>query len=378
MTDPPPPSTLSAPGLEAMFSLLRARGYRVIGPTARDGAIIYDDIATIADLPAGWTDEQDAGRYRLKRREDAALFGYAVGPHSWKRFLHPPMQTLWRARRDGDDVAVTPTPVESERFAFIGVRACELAAIAVQDRVFMGEAHVDPHYKARREHAFLVAVNCGAPAATCFCASMNTGPKARAGYDLALTELLDGDEPRYLVEAGSEAGAEILAALPQRAASADDVAAADAVVNGAAAAMGRAMRADARETLAANPEHARWDDVAERCLSCGNCTMVCPTCFCTTTETATDLTGAETIQARRWDSCFTNDFSYLHGGPVRPSTRSHYRQWLTHKLSTWHDQFDMSGCVGCGRCISWCPVGIDITEEAAAIGAAQCEPGAGS
>ena len=107
--------------------------------------------------------------------------------------------------------------------------------------------------------------------------------------------------------------------------------------------------------------------MAERCLTCGNCTLVCPTCFCTNVEDVGDLTGDHAERWRVWDTCFSVDYSYIHGGSVRPSGRARYRQWLTHKLATWHDQFDSSGCVGCGRCITWCPVGIDITQEVAAI-----------
>lgn len=95
--------------------------------------------------------------------------------------------------------------------------------------------------------------------------------------------------------------------------------------------------------------------------------MVCPTCFCTGVEDVTALAGDVTERVRKWDSCFTADFSYQHGGVVRESTKSRYRQWLTHKLSSWVDQFGSSGCVGCGRCITWCPTGIDLTAEVAAI-----------
>ncbi|MBZ0254314.1 MAG: 4Fe-4S dicluster domain-containing protein, partial [Candidatus Methylomirabilis sp.] len=132
--------------------------------------------------------------------------------------------------------------------------------------------------------------------------------------------------------------------------------------------MGRSLNTDGvKELLYANAEHPRWAETAERCLSCANCTMVCPTCFCSTVEDVSDLSGEAAERRRKWDSCFTMDFSYLVGGSVRGSGAARYRQWMTHKLGSWIDQFGTSGCVGCGRCIAWCPVGIDITEEAEAL-----------
>ncbi len=215
--------TLAAADLGALFDALRQEGYRVIGPTVRDRAIVYDDIAAPADLPQGWTDEQEAGRYRLERREDDALFGFAVGPQSWKKFLHPPNLNLWSARREGDSVRVSAPPEAPQRFAFIGVRACELSAIAIQDKVFLGGPYVDPHYRARRENAFIVAVNCAKAGNTCFCVSMNTGPKAESGFDIALTEIVGDGNHRFVVEAGSEAGRNLLQGLPLRAATQDDL-----------------------------------------------------------------------------------------------------------------------------------------------------------
>jgi sulfhydrogenase subunit beta (sulfur reductase) len=339
-----------------------------MGPTVRDGTIVYDNIGRLADLPAGWTERQEAGRYRLQRRDDGALFGFAVGPQSWKQFLHPPVMTMWRANKNGDGITVTNGTPAPPKFAFIGVRACEISAIGIQDKVFGDGPYPDADYAARRRDAFIVAVNCGEAGGTCFCASMETGPKAEAGFDLALTELIDEERHAFLVEVGSQAGADVLEQVPHRKASNADVAAAAAVVARTASQMGRSLQTDGiKELLESNLNHARWDEVAERCLTCGNCTMVCPTCFCTTVEDHSDLTGASAERVRKWDSCFTMDFSYIHGGSVRKSGRSRYRQWMTHKLATWIDQFGMSGCVGCGRCITWCPVGIDITEEAAAI-----------
>jgi ferredoxin len=361
-------ATLPIDALEQLFAALQRRGYRLLGPTVREGAIVYDDIGSPADLPRGWTDEQQGGRYRLRRRDDDALFGYAVGPHSWKKFLHPPVQRLWQAERTQQGVEIVPEPSPAERLAFIGVRACELHAIQIQDRVLLGGMPADPYYRARREAAFIVAVNCGTAGGTCFCASMQTGPRAASGYDLALTELVGERQHRFVVETGSESGQAVLAELQHREATREEVAAADAVLARTAAGMGRAMRVDdLHDLLLRNLDHPRWDEVAGRCLTCGNCTMVCPTCFCTSTEETSDLGGGRTSRSQRWDSCFTMDFSYLHGGSVRSSPRSRYRQWMTHKLATWWDQFGTSGCVGCGRCITWCPVGIDITEEVAAI-----------
>ena len=363
--------TIARDGLQTLIAVLRADGREVVGPTVRDGAIIYDAIADIADLPAGWTDRQEAGRYRLERRADDALFGYTVGPHAWKRFLFPPSETLWTMRRAGDAATVAGGAAPAPRYAFIGARSCELHAIAIQDKVFVGGPFPDTGYRARRANVFIVAVNCGQAGNTCFCVSMQTGPKAEAGYDLVLTELLDDARHDFLVAIGSEAGADIMRQVPHRPATADDLSAADAALARAAAGMGRHLETQGlKQALQAAPGHRRWDEVAARCLTCGNCTMVCPTCFCTTVRDHTDLAGSSASRVREWDSCFTLDFSSIHGGSVRRAPRARYRQWLTHKLANWIDQFGTSGCVGCGRCITWCPVGIDITEEAAAIAAA--------
>jgi len=359
---------LEAEHLQRLFDLLIKRGYRVMGPSVRDGAIVYDELSSSADLPAGWTDVQDGGSYRLKKREDQALFGYAVGPHSWKKFLHRPAVRLWQAERSSGQVKVQEEKFETPKLAFIGVRACELNAIRIQDKVFLGGSYADPLYQAARQNSFIVAVNCGQAGGTCFCVSMNAGPKANSGFDLALTEVLEDTKHYFLVEAGTELGGQFLAELPHRAAAEAEKAAGDAVVAKAAAQMGRRMdTADIKDLLYRNYEHPRWDQVASRCLTCANCTMVCPTCFCTSVEDVTDLKGEHAERWRTWDSCFTMDFSYIHGGSVRTTPRARYRQWMTHKLATWIDQFGSSGCVGCGRCITWCPVGIDITEEVHAI-----------
>jgi formate hydrogenlyase subunit 6/NADH:ubiquinone oxidoreductase subunit I len=360
--------------IDSLLQALQSRGYVTIGPTARNGAIVCDEIHSASDLPIGITDEQSPATYRLKSGNNHLSFGYVLSPVSWKRFLVPPVLTLFKAVKTSDGFRITnetsapDTPPQPRKLAFIGVRPCDLQALTLLDKVFLGDRYTDPYYKAQREQLFLIVVNCTKAGGTCFCGSMGTGPTAKAGYDIALTEMDRKEGAFFLIDSGSEKGAEVMRELDRRKAAPEEILAADEASVRTRASMGRTLETDhLKEILADNPEHPRWDVVAGRCLTCANCTMVCPTCFCSTVEDVTDLTGKNVERVRKWDSCFTMDFSYIHGGSVRATPKSRYRQWVTHKLSSWVDQYGDFGCVGCGRCITWCPVGIDITEEACAI-----------
>ena len=369
--------TIQRNDLDSLFAALERRGLRIIGPTVRDEAVVLDFIHTSAALPRGRADEQAPGHYRLRERDDDALFGYAVGPLSWKQFLYPPLQTLLRARREGTpkrsgapgfiidtdaEAAVEPS------LAFFGVRPCDLAAMVRFDSVFLGGPYRDPGYARRRQNSSIVPVNCPRPGGTCFCVSMGTGPKALGGYDIALTEVVQGDRHFFLAEPGTGRGSSALDDVPTTSSTAEEISAADCLLGEASRHMGRSLDTDGlRELFLKNFEHPRWQQTAQRCLACTNCTMVCPTCFCSTMDDTTDLTGSSAERRRRWDSCFTLEYSHIHGGSVRPSGMSRYRQWITHKLSSWVDQFGTFGCTGCGRCITWCPVGIDLTQEAEAL-----------
>jgi ferredoxin len=369
MSEPPakPPSYLDLGGFQALLDALKADGYTLVGPQVREGAIVYGELTRLEELPRGVGDVQAPGSYRLRERGDDALFGYAASPHSPKRELFLPRVQLVQLRKRGQRLTVIEAPAVERKLALVGTRACELAAVAIQDRVLREGSYHDADYTARREQLFVLAVHCGDPAGTCFCASMGTGPRARGGFDLAATELL-GPVHGFVVEYGSERGSALLARVGARPASAAELAAADQVSVLASQHMGRTLQTEGLAAgLAAQPEHPRWAHVADRCLGCASCTMVCPTCFCSTTEDTTDLSGELATRTRRWDSCFNTDFAYVAGGSARPSLRARYRQWLTHKLSSWHTQFGSSGCVGCGRCMTWCPVGIDITQEAQAV-----------
>jgi ferredoxin len=359
------PLVIDREGVDALITAIRDRGYEVVGPTVRGRTILYDTITSTADLPIGLRDRQEAGTYRLEERGDDALFGYVVGPQSLKKYLTPPGSVFWKGLRT-DDGFETVEPDEPPRYAFFGARPCEVAAMKIQDAVHLPIG--DAVYTDRRNRSFTVAVNCTEPAATCFCASLGTGPDVSDGYDIALTEVIAGDHHFFLTEAGTEEGDDVLSSLDASVAHDEEVVGARRLVVHAADHMGRVLDTEGlKELLSANLASSIWNDIGNRCLSCGNCTMVCPTCFCSTVEDRQALDGTSAERVRTWDSCFTLDFSYIHGGPVRSSTGARYRQWITHKLSSWQDQFGVIGCVGCGRCITWCPVGIDITREVVAI-----------
>jgi sulfhydrogenase subunit beta (sulfur reductase) len=366
--------TLTLDGLQDVIDTLTGRGYTVVGPTVADGAIDFRTISSVAQLPQGWGDEQDNASYRLRRRDDDAVFAFACGAQSAKPVLFPADELLWRSRTTTGVPAAAPDidrPVDDEPappYAFLGLRSCDLAAIGIHDRVLTGRRVLDAHYALRREDSIIIAVTCTDPAGTCFCVSMGTGPVPQHGFDLAITELYADGPHRFVVEAGTDRGAELLEHAASEPTTPDDLTAASRVGERAAQRMGRTLDdSNLKNILYDNADSAVWDDVASRCLSCTNCTLVCPTCFCTSVTDVSDLVGTMSERRRVWDSCFSEEYSYIHGGPVRESTRSRYRQWMTHKLGAWKDQFGTSGCVGCGRCITWCPAGIDITAEAAEL-----------
>ena len=355
-------------GLDDLIGILDAQGYEVLGVRETDGALELGPVAAAADLPRGRIEAAEAGSVHLVDGPRAAFFDHTLPMQGLKRVVYPAQERLYTT---GPDLVAEEEPVEAPPRAILGVRPCDLAALDTLTAVFEGGPFVDTRFRQRREALLLIAVNCMRPAATCFCASMDSGPRAERGFDLVIDELFEAGRHVLVVTAGSARGQAILEQLPGEPAEEADLRAAREGSRACAEAQQRRLAEDVEGLLKRSYDHPHWAAVAERCLSCANCTLVCPTCFCGTVEDRSSLDGAEAERWRRWDSCFTLDFSHLHGGAVRGETASRYRQWITHKLAHWHDQFGRSGCVGCGRCIGWCPVGIDITAEAAALAASE-------
>ena len=359
----------SIENISSLVQILQKQKFKTIAPVVKDETILYDEIQSIDELPIGLTDVHKAGSYTLKKRKDKALFGYNVGPHSCKKFLFPPKLTLVQTKKVDGKITVIKNSDPVEKLALIGIKPCELSAILVQDKIFIKGDYVDTYYKLQKDNLFIVTTNCTETAYSCFCDSMKTGPEAITGFDLAITELIDGGKHQFIIKTGSAAGVKVLNNIEGITEAPEKILALEEEkINSAKSKMGRSVSTEhLKDLLLKNLNHPHWDEIQERCVSCGNCTMVCPTCFCSDILDETSLSGEDNKRTRIWDSCFSMQYSYIHGGIVRESIKSRYRQWLTHKFASWVDQFDTFGCVGCGRCIVWCPVGIDVTEEIKAI-----------
>ena len=354
--------------LQNLIHALQQAGFSCVGPQVRDGAIVYDVLNHADQLPWGIRDHQAPGEYRLETIPEHKAFAFSNGPQAIKPILFKSQETVWRVARNSEGKLVFQphNPIEKP-VAIIGARSCDLAAMNIQDKVFIEGQHVDARYKSRRENLFAVAVNCTYSSQNCFCVSAGTGPQVQNSFDILMTEVDGG----FVVKIGSERGEVIIKNLDLQFTNVSQCYVAIENVENAAAMQTKQIPLNntrgLRDLLFSNLDHPRWNEVAERCLSCGNCTSVCPTCFCHSEVEKPSLDGTSSEHQREWDSCFTEGHSYLNGEVIRDDTSKRYRQWLTHKVGSWFDQFDTSGCVGCGRCVTWCPVGIDLTEELAAI-----------
>lgn len=352
--------TIQKPAFNLILAHLKDDGYLPIGPHVKNETLVYDSINSLEDLPQGYSTVQKPGYFRLIRTGHTRYFDVIPGAHSWKQFLFPSRVELFKLRKNHEGWNTETRQNETPKYAFIGVRSCELAAIQIQDNIFMRQDFTDPIYRDRRDRAVIISVNCTHPAETCFCTSMGTGPRVKNGFDLNITELDDV----FVLTIGSEHARKLISDVPFEDARSYVLTNVEHKLEHAEQKMKRTLDTqDLPELILNHLDHPYWNEIGKRCLSCANCTQVCPTCFCWDTVDSMSLDGQETKRERVWDSCFNPGYSYQAGGNTRPTIYSRYRQWLSHKLGTWKQQYGTLGCVGCGRCITWCPAEIDLTEE---------------
>ena len=363
------PATFDARHFDRLIAALRALGYTVFGPRVRDESVVIDEIESAAMLPAGWEDQQERGRYTLTRTDSPRLFGITHGAHSWKRLLHPPTVRLWRAERGAGGLQFTDGDPAPRPMALVGVRPCELKAIHVQDGVLLDPHASDAVYRARREPAFIVVVQCARAGGTCFCASMETGPRARAGFDLALTEMVGPDGHWFLAEVGTHRGAEVLMLVGSRPATAREESRWPSArwpmspLTWAGTWIRRTFRRGWPGAMATrtgtSSRRAAWPAATARW--CARRASARPSR--TTPISGTPRRIASVAGTR---ASLPSSRTSTAAACARPRTRGTASGSCTSSPPGMRSS-GRSGCVGCGRCITWCPVGIDITEEARAV-----------
>ncbi len=357
--------------LDDLFNILRAAGYAVVAPQLKNNSIAYDFLENTQQLPWGIIADQQPGSYKIQATQSSRLFDWVNAAQAIKPWLFKAQESRWQVKRDAQgQLQFQEIKATIEPIAFFGARPCDIKAMVIQDKVFLDKQAIDTHYQQRRDNFFIIAANCTTSSTNCFCVGAGDFPKADNNYDLAITEIDGG----FIVQAGHDKAQDLLNTLQLKLASEKQLQQAELGINHAAQMQTKTLNAgndgQLNAILFANLDHPRWQEVADRCLSCGNCTLVCPTCFCSDHVEKPEFDGQSSEQVKQWGSCFSKQHSIVGGKPLRDDTLKRYRQWLTHKLGSWHDQYDSSGCVGCGRCVTWCPVGIDITEEVNAISGA--------
>jgi len=329
----------------------------VIGPSLSEGVVRLRELGGVGDLASGIVDIQSPGGYAIGG-ESALVFASVNGPDSPKRYLHPAEVELSKLADKGSGVELLSAFHSDRKYAFFGIRPCDLRGVGVMDRTMLMPGFEDPVYSTLRDDSIFIVVNCTRAGENCFCASMGTGPAAESGYDVAITEL-----PEKLLFDILGRSMSLFQGIELNAATEEELREGEEMVRNAREQMGRRIsEKDPARQMYAALDSPIWGRVAERCLACGNCTMVCPTCFCNTIIDRTDLRDGSVHRVRVWDSCLSKDFVYSAGGNPRQQRTARYRQFVMHKFAYWPDEFGTYGCVGCGRCITWCPVGIDITD----------------
>ena len=316
--------------------------YRVIAPVRRDGELRFDAVTSAAE----------------------ATLDYRNTTKSPKSAFFPQSEAMIRYGRErGRFNEINAVPVDTRPTLLLGVRPCDARSFLLLDKIFAEGEYLDPYYMSRRENTIVASLACDRPRQTCFCNAFGSGPYDSEGADILLRDAGDA----YLIDSVSERGAKLLSDLELDSADAAHESRADEIKD---AAVGRLREiepvAGIERELHTLFDSDVWTEVSEKCLACGTCTYVCPTCHCFTIEDRMLAQSGERIRA--WDSCMFPTFTvHASGHNPRPTQAARWRQRTMHKFDYLPRNVGAFGCVGCGRCIQSCPVRLDIREVLARV-----------
>ena len=310
--------------------------YELIAPVKRDNLVVFDRVDSAGEV----------------------LFNYSNTVKSAKELLLPQSETLFTYNSMDHSASIETHFNDAAPKLLFGVRPCDAKSFLLLDKVFDGERYKDAYYLNRRANTLVVTIGCVQPRTTCFCTSVNGGPFSEDGSDLMLIDIGDA----YVVKVTSDRGAGLLEGAELEDAGEDDLASMKRVIQDAEASMSPKLAIEGRqENLESIFDDPIWGPLTEKCLGCGVCTYLCPTCHCfDIIDEARDSQGE---RIRLWDSCQFSQFTLQASGfNPRLTNKERLRQRVMHKFSYFPKNYGLTGCVGCGRCIQECPVNLDIRD----------------
>ena len=310
--------------------------YDVFAPVKRGGLVVFDQIHS----------------------GDEVRRSYPNTTKSAKELLFPQTETLFSYKSTNGAATIEVPLIEERKRLLFGIRPCDARGFSLLDGVFDGEKYKDVYYLNRRANTLIVAIGCNKPKTTCFCTSVGGSPFSEEGSDLLLIDIGDS----YIVKLVTDRGGSLVESAGLEDATEDDLALMRKAVQDAETSMKVKLDMNGvKEKLDGMFNDPIWIELTEKCLGCGICTYLCPTCHCfDIVDEATDSSGK---RIRLWDSCqFTQFTQQASGFTPRPTNKERLRQRIMHKFNYFTDSYGQIGCVGCGRCIVECPVNLDIRE----------------
>ncbi|NPV89858.1 MAG: hypothetical protein HPY50_03670 [Firmicutes bacterium] len=283
-----------------------------------------------------------------------------------KGALFPQTEKLYKFRTEQGELKVEAAPVNDKPQIIVGIRGCDVKAIAALDQVFYTKGYLDLNYQSLRENTTIVSLGCNEPLETCFCTSFGVNPQEAEGSDLVMYDLGDSYGFKPQTEKGEKVLSQISSLLQEKAAEPPKT-------------KDLSLKVDLTGVTEkiqdlAMWDHPLWEKISQRCLGCGTCTYVCPFCHCFDIQGKTR--GEKGFRYRCWDSCMYNDYTLMAGGhQPRPSQKERVRQRFMRKLRYFVERYGTYQCSGCGRCLQHCPVGIDIVEAIEKIKLAEAGKG---